>query len=146
MNGSNEAHTREIIGLFLRLSIGILFFLTGLNKFLGGLQFFAHTYIVHQFAETWIPSFLLYPFGYLLPFVELICGFLVILGLFTRRALIVLGVVLLMLEFGQVVLAKVNAESYATVAQIANYILILGATLWCVRENPYSVDALRRGA
>lgn len=141
MNDPKEAHTREIIGLFLRLSIGILFFFAGLNKLLNGLQFFVQTHIVHQFAETWIPSLLLYPFGYLLPFVELIGGFLVILGLFTRRALIVLGVVLLMLQFGQMVL-----RGSETVAQIANYILILGATLWCVRENPYSVDALRSGA
>lgn len=141
MNDSREAQTRELIGLFLRLSIGILFFIAGLGKLLGGLQHFAVDNIVHGFAETWIPRFLLYPFGFLLPFVELIGGLFLIVGLFTRRVLVVMGVVLLLLEFGKAV-----QRDPGTVAQIANYILILGAALWTIRENPYSVDALRAQA
>lgn len=146
MNGPQESQTRELIGLFLRVSLGLLFFLAGLNKFLSGLQGFAVDYIVRGFESTWLPKLLLYPFGYLLPFVELIGGFLLTVGLFTRRLLLVMGVVLLLLEFGQLVLARVRPESYANVAEIANYILILGAALWTIRENPYSVDALRSGA
>lgn len=141
MNGAQEARTRELIGLFLRLSIGVLFFVAGLGKLLGGLQHFAVDYIVHQFSDTWIPNIFLYPFGYLLPFVELIGGFFLIVGLFTRRTLVVMGVVLLLLEFGKGV-----QRDPGTVAQIANYILILCAALWAIREDPYSVDALRGGA
>jgi thiosulfate dehydrogenase [quinone] large subunit len=141
MNGFQEARNRELIGLFLRLSIGILFFIAGLSKLFGGLQHFAVDYIVREFSETWIPNFLLYPFAYLLPFFELIGGFFLIVGLFTRRTLVVMGIVLLLLEFGKAV-----QKDSATVAQIANYILILCAALWAVREDPYSVDALRSSA
>lgn len=141
MNGFKEAETRELIGLFLRLSIGILFFVVGLNKFLGGLQRFAVDYIASIFQKTWLPDFVLYPFGYLLPFVELIGGFFLIIGLFTRRTMLVLGALLLVLQFGQYVLGQ--PENYAAAARSMNYIFALAAAFWFVRENPYSVDALR---
>jgi len=144
MDPSQDARTRELIGLFLRISLGLLFFFTGLNKLMGGMQHFAGV-VVSQFDQTWMPKLFLYPFGYIYPWVETITGFALIVGFMTRRFLVVMGVCLLFLEFGQLVLASVNSAAYGTAALIANYILILGAALWTIREDPYSLDGLRRG-
>jgi len=144
MDASQEARTREVIGLFLRLSLGLLFFIYGLNKLTGGMQYFAD-YVVSQFDKTWIPKILLYPYGYIYPWVEMITGFALIVGFMTRRFLVVMGVCLLFLQFGQLVLSSVSPESaIPTVAQIANYILILAAALWTIRDDPYSLDGLRK--
>ena len=52
------------------------------------------------FADTFLPVWSLWLTGTIIPFVELIAGALVILGLRTREALVALGVVLVIVTFG----------------------------------------------
>ena len=52
------------------------------------------------YADTFLPVWSLWATGVVIPFVELIAGGLVILGLRTREALVALGFVLAIVTFG----------------------------------------------
>ena len=86
--------------LFARLILGLIFFMAGVMKVfqLGPLEH-AQKYFL-PFSDTFLPVWSLWVVGVLIPFIELIAGALVILGLRTRDALIALGCVLVIVTFG----------------------------------------------
>ena len=86
--------------LFARLVLGLIFFMAGVMKVfqLGPLNH-ARKYFL-PFADTFLPVWSLWAMGVVIPFVELIAGALVILGLRVREALVALGFVLAVVTFG----------------------------------------------
>ena len=86
--------------LFARLVVGLIFFMAGVWKVfqLGPLEH-ARKYFL-PFADTFLPVWSLWAVGVVIPFIELIAGGLVILGLRTREALVSLGFVLAIVTFG----------------------------------------------
>ncbi len=86
--------------LFARLVLGLIFFMAGVMKVfqLGPLNH-ARKYFL-PFADTFLPVWSLWAVGVLIPFVELIAGAMVILGLRVREALVALGFVLAIVTFG----------------------------------------------
>jgi thiosulfate dehydrogenase [quinone] large subunit len=133
--------TEAAIALLLRVGIGILFLFAGLNKFMreGGAVGVAES-MIDRFADTVLPGFLVTPFVYALPYVEVTLGVFLILGLFTRSALLFTGLLLLSLALG--LLASGGND---TVPKVLNYLLITCVALWFAsRDNAYSLDTLRR--
>src|SRR5438309_8936652 len=101
MNSSKDSNLdRSWALLFARLVLGLIFFMAGLYKVfqLGPLQH-ARKYFL-PYADTLLPVWSLWATGVVIPFVELIAGGLVILGLRTREALVALGAVLAIVTFG----------------------------------------------
>jgi uncharacterized membrane protein YphA (DoxX/SURF4 family) len=96
----NRVSGRVWAPLFARLVLGLIFFMAGFWKVfqLGPLQH-ARKYFL-PFADTFLPVWSLWAVGVAIPFVELIAGALVILGLRVREALIALGFVLAIVTFG----------------------------------------------
>src|SRR5258707_720900 len=86
--------------LFARLVLGLIFFMAGVYKVfqLGPLEH-ARKYFL-PYADTFLPVWSLWATGVTIPFVELVAGGLVILGLRTREALVSLGFVLAIVTFG----------------------------------------------
>lgn len=86
--------------LFGRLVLGLIFFMAGVMKVfqLGPVEH-ARKYFL-PFNDTFLPTWSLWAVGVTIPFVELIAGALVIVGLRTRDALIALGCVLVVVTFG----------------------------------------------
>ena len=86
--------------LFARLVLGLIFFMAGVMKVfqLGPLNH-ARKYFL-PFADTFLPVWSLWAMGVIIPFVELIAGALVILGLRVRESLVALGFVLVVVTFG----------------------------------------------
>src|SRR5438270_1939333 len=86
--------------LFARLVLGLIFFMAGEWKVfqLGPLEH-ARKYFL-PYADTFLPVWSLWAVGVVVPFVELVAGALVILGLRTREALVALGFVLAVVTFG----------------------------------------------
>lgn len=86
--------------LFARLVLGLIFFMAGVMKVfqLGPLNH-ARKYFL-PFADTFLPVWSLWAMGVVIPFVELIAGAMVILGLRVREALVALGFVLAVVTFG----------------------------------------------
>jgi putative oxidoreductase len=87
--------------LFARLILGLIFGMAGWGKiFKMGPTEHAHRFFVDPFASSWIPTWLLWALGLSIPFVEFASGWLVFAGLFTRPALIALGIVLAIVTYG----------------------------------------------
>ena len=86
--------------LFARLVLGLIFFMAGVMKVfqLGPLNH-ARKYFL-PFADTFLPVWSLWAMGVVIPFVELVAGALLILGLRVREALVALGFVLAVVTFG----------------------------------------------
>ena len=87
--------------LFARLILGLIFFMAGEWKVfsLGPLEHARQLFVV-PYARTLLPPWLLWTTGTIVPFVELVAGGLLLLGLFTRPALLGLGGVLVLVTFG----------------------------------------------
>jgi uncharacterized membrane protein YphA (DoxX/SURF4 family) len=86
--------------LFARLVLGLIFFMAGVYKvFQLGPAGHVEKYFL-PFSDTFLPIWSLWIVGFTIPFVELICGALVIVGYQTRCALIALGIVLAVVTFG----------------------------------------------
>ncbi|MBI4559971.1 MAG: DoxX family membrane protein [Candidatus Hydrogenedentes bacterium] len=124
-------------GLLLRLALGLLFFLAGLGKFAGpGGPVGAAQGIADMFQPTFLPRILVVPFAYLLPYVEISLGALLILGVFTLEAFAVAGVMLISLAMGMAVQGK-----HDVVAHNLNYVLITAVGLWFTsKDNRFALD------
>ena len=140
-NTNYRISTDGAIALFLRVGIGLLLFFAGFNKFLrdGGASGVAES-MLESFADTFIPQFLLVPYVYLLPYVEILCGALLIIGLFSRPAILFACALLASLAFGLFV--DKNGD---TAAKVINYLLVASVALWFIsRDDRYSLDSLRQ--
>lgn len=86
--------------LFARLILGLIFFMAGEWKVfqLGPIEHVKMFFL--PYTDTFLPVWSLWAVGFAIPFVELIAGGLVIIGLRTREALVALGFVLAIVTFG----------------------------------------------
>jgi thiosulfate dehydrogenase (quinone) large subunit len=90
---------RNVGYAILRATIGFIFLVYGISKFLLGPVKFAEG-LRQEFASTFLPQPMVYGFGLLLPFLEFGLGTLLVLGLFTRFALAITGLLLISLTAG----------------------------------------------
>ena len=82
----------------LRLVIGASMFGHGLVR-IPKLQAFS-SWMVGSFEKSLLPKFLVVPFSYSLPITELVIGLLLIIGLFTKPALVAASIVMVILVLG----------------------------------------------
>ena len=89
------------IRFFARTALGIMFLMQGTFKVfqIGALEH-ARRLFVEPYADTFLPAWSLWLTGTTIPFVEFICGALLLLGVRVRVAAIVLGFDLLVVTFG----------------------------------------------
>ena len=80
--------------LFARLILGLIFFLADVMKVISTRRDRTRTKIFPSVRRHFLPVWSLWAVGIGIPFIELIGGVLIILGLRTRDALIALGCVL----------------------------------------------------
>jgi thiosulfate dehydrogenase [quinone] large subunit len=128
---------RECAYALLRASLGVVFLVGGLSKIAGGVGNF-EAGLEQQFNGK-LPVLLLKPFGYALPFAEVIVGTLLILGLFIVPALVLCGLELLALIFGTTL-----AGEHPVSAHNVQYALVSFFLLWFAGYNGYSIDRLIR--
>ncbi len=90
--------------LIARAILGLIFFMAGFWKVftLGPIEH-ARRLFVEPYAVTFLPAWSLWATGTVIPWVELVAGALVFLGLRTRPALLALGSVLVIVTFGHLV-------------------------------------------
>jgi uncharacterized membrane protein YphA (DoxX/SURF4 family) len=117
--------------LFARLVLGLIFFMAGIGKVfqLGPVEH-ARKYFL-PFADTFLPVWSLWFVGVTVPFVELLAGGLLILGLRTRDALIALGAVLVIVAFGHLLHEPLFNFSGHVIPRLALLLFLL----WSPREQ-----------
>src|ERR1700744_2859405 len=92
--------------LLARLPIGMSFFGHGLERIPKLSGFVEH--MAQPFEKSILPMSLVTPFGYVLPFLELLTGILLLLGLFTRFATVLGVLIMLALIFGSSMIEQWN--------------------------------------
>jgi thiosulfate dehydrogenase [quinone] large subunit len=123
----------------LRLTLGVNIGLRGLVRIAHGQAAFAQG-IVKQMEPTILPASLVYTFAASLIWVETGVGILLILGLQTRFALIVGGLMMTALTFG-----TMQIENFQNAWLQLTYALVFFVVLACRSWNLISLDGwLRR--
>ena len=129
--------------LFARLILGLIFFMAGLMKVfqMGPLEH-ARKYFL-PFTDTFLPTWSLWAVGVTIPFVELIAGALVIVGLRSRDALIALGCVLVVVTFGHLLHDALFNFSGHVIPRLALLLFVL-----CLprEDDRFSLDSLLIGS
>ena len=123
--------------LFARLVLGLIFFMAGVWKVfhLGPLEH-ARKYFL-PFADTFLPVWSLWATGVIIPFIELIGGALVILGLRVREALVALGFVLAVVTFGHLLREPLYEFHTHVIPRLA---LVLFVLILPREDDRFSVD------
>lgn len=127
--------------LFARLVLGLIFFMAGVWKLfeLGPLEH-ARKYFL-PFSDTFLPVWSLWGMGVVIPFVEFLAGGLLILGLRTRDALILIGSVLVVVTFGHLLREPLYELHTHVIPRLA---LMLFVLMVPGEEDRYSIDYLLR--
>ncbi len=89
------------------------------------------------FAGTPLPPELVHAFLMVIPFAEFILGLLIVVGLFTRWALALGGLLMTALIFGTAVRSDWQTVSIQLIYSIAYFLLLLHGA-----DNGFSLDAL----
>jgi uncharacterized membrane protein YphA (DoxX/SURF4 family) len=91
------------------------------------------------FSDTFLPVWSLWATGTVIPFVELIAGALLIIGLRVREALIALGFVLVVVTFGHLLKEPLYPFHEHVIPRLA---LLLFVLLLPSDEDRFSIDHL----
>jgi len=139
MHQSSSNLDRSWALLFARLVLGLIFFMAGVYKVfhLGPLEH-ARKYFL-PYADTFLPVWSLWATGVVIPFVELIAGGLVMLGLRAREALVSLGFVLAIVTFGHLLKEPLYEFHTHVIPRLA---LLLFIFLLPREDDRFSLDYL----
>jgi len=118
----------------MRLALGMNIFGHGLFRILSGVGNFADG-MAQGMDKGPLPHALTLGFGYCIPWIELTIGSLLILGLFTRFALIAGALMMVALTFG-----TTSVQNWNGAGTQLTYSFIFFAMLWLVEANTFSVD------
>ena len=125
----------------------------GLLRLTLGLNFLFHSYqrwldlgrfvegIVHEFARTPLPAWSVRVFATAIPFWEPAVGLLLVLGLWTRAALVAGALLIAALTFGTALRGEYNVLSEQLIYALLFFVLLL----FRVRCDRIGVDGLRSG-
>ena len=141
MNNLTVERTRDVATayLLLRTTIGLNIFIHEASRILAGASSFAGS-MVPMFQKTILPPWSVYGFGLALPWVEAILGFLVLVGLRTRSALIGGSTLIFVLTFGSTL-----RQDWESAGLQLIYAGIYAALLSYRNRNIYSLDELLNG-
>lgn len=96
----NHASTRAAGAFFTRALLGIIFLMQGYGKVFKYTVPKIYDMFFRDFETTFLPKWLIWCTAWYTSYIELICGFLLITGLFRKIALYLLGIDLLIVSFG----------------------------------------------
>ena len=125
----------------LRIAFGINFAGHGLVRIYNGVDAFATTTAEHL-AKSPLPHSLTFGFSYVIPFLESILGLVLILGIFTRAALVCGAVFMMLLTIG-----IASNQQWDIASQQLIYSAIFFLLLYLIEHNRLAVDnSLRRSS
>jgi thiosulfate dehydrogenase [quinone] large subunit len=132
-------NNKSLAYALLRIAFGVNFAGHGLIRIYNGVGTFAATTAEHL-AKSPLPHSLTYAFSYAIPFLEAILGLTLILGVFTRAALICGAVLMMALTIGVTANQQWDIASQQLIYNVVFFLL-----LFFLDENTLSLDnALRR--
>jgi len=129
---------RQLAFAIFRLTLGINILALGAGRVFGpGAAAFASASVV-EFNKTALPPAVVHAFFLVVPFAELLLGALTTLGLFTRWALALGGLLIALLVFGTVTRGDWNTVTVEMLYAVTYYLLLVSRS----GNNRFSLDAL----
>lgn len=128
----------QLAYLLIRLTMGLNFFMHGTVRIFGNLETFRQS-LVTNFQETLLPQPFVEAFATVLPFVEAAIGSLLLLGLFTRQAVVAGAVVIMVLIFGTSL-----RQDWGTVGSQMLYALFFYFLIRNAADNAWALDSRRK--
>jgi thiosulfate dehydrogenase (quinone) large subunit len=129
---------RQLAFAVFRLTLGINIFALGASRIFGaGAVAFASAEVV-QFNKTALPAGMVRMFFLVVPFAELALGTLTTLGLFTRWALTLGGLLIAILVYGTVTRGDWNTVTVEMLYAVTYYLLLVSRS----GNNRFSLDAV----
>jgi len=135
MNNSKQK-TIELAYLILRLTMGVNMLTHGIARMLNLDGF--NSWMIGQFSNTILPEFMVSIASYMIPFSEFILGILLIFGLFTSRAYLLGGLLIVFLVFGSGLQENWNVMSSQMIYAVFFFILS-----YFIELNKFSIDRIR---
>jgi thiosulfate dehydrogenase (quinone) large subunit len=134
---------RSLAYALLRVTLGLNIFMHGTSRLMAGIGSFVSG-MIEMFQNTALPTAVVVPFGYVLPWLEAGLGVLIIIGLRTREVLVAGALLMLALTFGTTLRQDWDVAGLQLLYSAVYTALIAG-----LRHNSLSVDqklaALNRG-
>ena len=116
---------RQLAYAVFRVTLGINILVHGAGRIFGpGAEAFAST-TAAEFSKTALPAGMVHGFLFVLPFAELVLGVLTTLGLFTRWALTLGGLMIAALIFGTAMRSDWNTVGVQMIYAITYYLLLV---------------------
>jgi thiosulfate dehydrogenase [quinone] large subunit len=122
----------------LRIAFGVNFAGHGLIRIYNGVGGFASTTTEHL-AKSPIPHSLVFGFSYAIPFLEAILGLTLILGVFTRIALVCGAVFMTALIIG-----VTSIQQWDLASQQLTYSVVFFLLLYLIEHNALALDTYLR--
>ncbi len=111
---------------FARMWIGLQFLMLRWEKVFNLTEIDqARRLFVDQFQDTWIPVFILWTIGIILPFLELIAGSFAFIGLRVKESIVTLGLILLIITYGHLLGDKFYDFTTFVIPQLVMIIFVL---------------------
>jgi putative oxidoreductase len=127
--------------LFARVVLGLMFFQGALWRVFGiGPMEHARRFFVDPYADTFLPAWALWIAGTGVPFIELLGGALVLVGLWRTQGLVMIGSVLVLVTFGHLVAEPIYSFSGHVVPRLLLAVLLLLAP---AEWDRFSLDSWR---
>jgi uncharacterized membrane protein YphA (DoxX/SURF4 family) len=131
--------TKAAAILFTRMLLGIIFLMQGYGKVFTYSVAKVYVMFFKDLELTPLPKWLLWATVYYTSYVELICGFLLVIGLFRQYSLLLLGIDLLMVSFGHGLMEPIWDLQHVMPRAILLITLLLVPQQWDV----WNTDRLR---
>jgi len=126
----NDKTSRAAAILFTRALLGIIFMMQGYGKIFTYTVPKVYAMFFKDFEKTFLPNWLIGGTAYYTSYVELICGFLLIIGLFRKYALYLLGIDLLVVSFGHGLLEPIWDLQHVMPRAILLIIILIAPAEW----------------
>jgi thiosulfate dehydrogenase [quinone] large subunit len=128
---------RQLAYAVFRLTLGINILVHGAGRIFGpGAEAFASTTAL-EFSKTALPAGMVHTFLLVVPFAELVLGVLTTLGLLTRWALTLGGLLIAALVFGTAMRSDWNTVGVQMIYAVTYYFLLAHRA-----SNRFSLDAV----
>ena len=136
---SSSQFDRQLAYLIFRLTLGVNILIHGVTRIFGGATAFA-SHTEAQFTNTPLPPGLVHTFLLAVPFIEVLLGALITIGLFTRWVLALGGLLIVVLVLGTALRSDWTTVGVQMIYAIVYYLLLANRT-----ENRFSLDTLLLG-
>ena len=134
----NDKTLRAAAILFARALVGIIFIMQGYGKIFTYTVPKVYDMFFKGFEKTFLPDWLILGTAYYTSYVELICGFLLIIGLFRKYAFYLLCINLLVVSFGHGLMQPIWDLQHVMPRAILMITLMLVPGEW----DKWNLDAL----